>query len=131
MKRPIKFRGVVISRRAAVGREADIGDSITGSLIIEDDGFNHQSYWIRHKKKGYAAIDYPVAPDSIAQLVGYDRDGNEVYEGDTIEFTCSRPGDRASRNPQTATLGLRPEIYADGKDYSKKLLRYKLKEAQS
>lgn len=83
MIRPIKFRGTVISRKAAVGREADIGDIVTGSLIIEDDGFT-QSYWIRHKKKDYAAIDYPVDPDSVAQLVGYDKDGNEVYEGDII-----------------------------------------------
>lgn len=27
-----------------------------------------------------------IDEDSIAQLVGYDVDGNEVYEGDTIEF---------------------------------------------
>ena len=27
-----------------------------------------------------------VDPDSVCQLVGYDADGNEVYEGDTVYF---------------------------------------------
>ena len=28
---------------------------------------------------------YEVYPDSVAQLVGYDSAGNEVYEGDLLE----------------------------------------------
>ena len=30
----------------------------------------------------YATID----PDSVAQLIGYDADGNEVYEGDKLKI---------------------------------------------
>lgn len=81
--RPIKFRGVVIGRRAAVGREADIGDIVKGSLIIEGNDAT-PLYFIRQQVEGYAAIDYPVDPDSIAQLVGYDKNGREVYEGDKV-----------------------------------------------
>lgn len=66
MNRPIKFRG----------RRLD-GPLVYGDLI--------------HYKNGNVAIQiieggiYPVIPDSVAQLVGYDKDGREVYEGDTVE----------------------------------------------
>ena len=59
--RPIKFRG----RDVHTGkyRYGDITQTAIG--ILMDDG-------------------YEVASDSIAQLVGYDKNGNEVYEGDTV-----------------------------------------------
>lgn len=66
--RPIKFRG----------RDIDSGKSVCGDFvhvvpmssfpgIIDCDGIVHD-----------------VAPDTIAQLVGYDSNGSEVYEGDTV-----------------------------------------------
>lgn len=80
--RPIKFRG----------RRIDNGEFVYGVYvksvpmssfpgIVDDDDYIHD-----------------VDPDSIAQLVGYDVDGKEVYEGDTLidddgqEFVASLQG---------------------------------------
>ena len=70
MKRPIKFRG------ACVGN----GTPVYGDLI--------HCY-------GEIYIDsWEVKPESVAQLVGCDKDGNEIYEGDIVtnfvgeEFTA-------------------------------------------
>ena len=84
MNRPIKFRGRVINRKAAVGNEAEIGDLVTGSLIIYEEEPARRRCWIKRQEKNHVHIDYPVDEDSIAQLVGYDANGNEVYEGDTV-----------------------------------------------
>lgn len=84
MKRPIKFRGRVINRKAAVGYEADIGDIVIGSLIIYEEEPAHHRCWIRRQEQGAFHIDYPVDPDSVVQLVGYDCEGHEVYEGDVL-----------------------------------------------
>ena len=37
-----------------------------------------------HGKENVYVDDEPVYPESVAQLVGYDADGNEVYEGDQL-----------------------------------------------
>lgn len=82
--RPIKFRGRVINRKAAVGNEAEIGDLVTGSLIIYEEEPARRRCWIKRQEKNHVHIDYPVDEDSIAQLVGFDREGAEVYEGDLL-----------------------------------------------
>lgn len=62
---PIKFRG----RHIATGGKMVYGDLIqSGGEASIFDG-NHRFY---------------VYPDSVAQLVGVDKDGNEVYEGDLV-----------------------------------------------
>ena len=61
MKRPIKFRGY----------DTDYPMAGTVTFTLEDLLAESESYGLVH-------------PDSIAQLVGYDRDGREVYEGDTV-----------------------------------------------
>ncbi len=63
MKRPIKFRGRDMNGEMRFGFYAEGGDY---PYIIAD----------------YAWFE--VDPDSVAQLVGYDKNGNEVYEGDKI-----------------------------------------------
>lgn len=68
MKRPIKFRGRDID--TGEFRYAELGQ-VSAELnpeyltFITDDA-------------------YTIDADSIAQLVGYDVDGNEVYEGDIL-----------------------------------------------
>ena len=84
MKRAIKFRGRVINRKAAVGNEAEIGDLVTGSLSIYEEEPARRRCWIKRQEKNHVHIDYPVDEDSISQLVGYDKDGREVYEGDKL-----------------------------------------------
>ena len=61
--RPIKFRGRDIRGRTLFG---DIRHNNGGCFMFDGD------FW------------YEVDSDSIAQLVGYDKDGKEVYEGDII-----------------------------------------------
>lgn len=63
MKRPIKFRGRDIRGRTLFG---DIRHNNGGCFMFDGD------FW------------YEVDSDSIAQLVGYDKDGKEIYEGDTV-----------------------------------------------
>lgn len=65
MKRPIKFRG-----RDAYGKlhYGDLWQRTDGMILFDHD----ENVWQR------------VHPESIAQLVGYDADGREVYEGDIV-----------------------------------------------
>ena len=64
MKRPIKFRGLGIDGQTYFG---DVYHAVKEAGIhVRGDGI------------------FEVEPDSIAQLVGYDKAGNEVYEGDTV-----------------------------------------------
>jgi len=62
--KPIKFRG----------RDIFTGELHYGFYRTDEDGAN-----ILEDRHGYL-----VEPDSVAQLVGYDRDGNEIYEGDVV-----------------------------------------------
>ena len=62
--RPIKFRG-----------RTQNGNLIYGDLI-------HFRGYISIHENGSGI--YHIAPDSVAQLVGYDANGKEVYEGDTV-----------------------------------------------
>ena len=52
------------------GKSKYSGDIIFGDLIHVDENI-----YIENE---------PVYPESVAQLVGYDADGNEVYEGDQL-----------------------------------------------
>ena len=73
MKIPIKFRGEYVR-----GETKYYGD------LVHDD--YEQGTFIKYKVdshfKKYETM--PVKPESVAQLVGYDKDGNEIYEGDKI-----------------------------------------------
>lgn len=68
MKRPIKFRGY---------------DTTTGEFVYAELG-----EIMKTPDPGYLTFvpceAYYVDIDSIAQLVGFDSDGREVYEGDII-----------------------------------------------
>ncbi|MBQ3435078.1 MAG: hypothetical protein IJG24_08560 [Selenomonadaceae bacterium] len=75
--RPIKFRG-----RVPDNQGIDAGKIVCGSLLDYGEGtLNCPQFWIRPKD---ADRNFPVDEDSIAQLVGFDADGREVYEGDFL-----------------------------------------------
>lgn len=69
--RPIKFRG----------RKTDnSGEFVFGDLAqFKTNILPANHYFILHN--GYQD---EVEPDTVAQLVGYDANGKEVYEGDTV-----------------------------------------------
>ena len=81
--RPIKFRGRVT---ANFEHGMHKGKLICGTLQdhsavhIKREDWN-SGYWIYPGGKNGS---YPIEPESIAQLVGFDRDGAEVYEGDVL-----------------------------------------------
>jgi len=66
MKIPIKFRG----RRPS-------GEWIYGSYVKGE-----KYSYIIDNEHGQCLVE----PGSVAQLVGYDKNGDEVYEGDVLEF---------------------------------------------
>lgn len=79
MNRPIKFRG-----RVPEGYHHYGGQTVYGSLVI----YPENAPWNQGYPHWIVPLDYrrsfPVDEDSVAQLVGFDANGNEVYEGDTI-----------------------------------------------
>ena len=85
MNRPIKFRGRIAKDHVENWKHGEI---ICGSLMVfADDPIAGCTHWIiDEKSKPYR--NYPVDEDSIAQLVGYDANGREVYEGDIIVVPC-------------------------------------------
>lgn len=69
--RPIKFRG----------RDLKTGEYIFGFYTT---GSGDKPFILVTNAQGQYLRE--VKPDSVAQLAGYDANGNEVYEGDTFEF---------------------------------------------
>lgn len=72
---PIKFRGRVPADDKIHG-----GKIVFGALLIYND--MHWTHWIY--TPDFNEPNYPVEPESVAQLVGYDADGREVYDGDEV-----------------------------------------------
>lgn len=72
MKVPIKFRGI-----------DEDGKYVYGDYVTRQDGCA-----IRFKEKKTLIKIYvyevTVKPETVAQLIGYDIDGKEIYEGDKI-----------------------------------------------
>ena len=69
----IKFRG----------KEFKTGNIVFGKYLTSTH--NHEEgeekvIWIGDEENGYHIVE----DDSIAQLVGYDSDGKEIYEGDEL-----------------------------------------------
>ena len=80
----IKFRGIDFSGKVHYGNYAEVDGC---HYIIENTA------WHNVKK-------YRIKPDSVAQLVGVDRNGREVYEGDRL----------IDRDGRRIKAGLRPNF---------------------
>ena len=74
---PIKFRGKDI-----IG-----GGYLYGDYVSRDEGC---AIRIQHQTDLFDMHEYEIAvdPDSVTQLIGYDVDGTEIYEGDTVDAFC-------------------------------------------
>lgn len=75
MNRTIKFRGRVCDENKA---QSDQGKTVYGNCLFQ---YPNGTVALSHTIK--LALTF-VDPESVAQFVGYDKDGNEVYEGDKI-----------------------------------------------
>lgn len=87
--RPIKFRGKRIDNGKFVFGDLQTyfrTDGKTKSFVIRT--WERLDDWVAvAPDKSVTVAEYyerPIDPDSVAQLVGYDADGREVYEGDII-----------------------------------------------
>ena len=76
----IKFRGLAIEDYT--GKPITEKKFVYGNVWANEDN----SYVIigEYKDAKRMSNHYVVDPDSVAQLVGYGADGNEVYEGDIL-----------------------------------------------
>lgn len=75
---PIKFRGV-----------SELTGKIVYGVGVKDYGDNRVDIIT-----GGMALE-AVKADSVAQLVGYNLDGTEIYEGDTVDAFCDENSEAA------------------------------------
>mgnify|MGYP002624522224 CR=1 FL=1 len=67
----IKFKGVTLA-----------GEAITGDLIHVSNAVAIRGYLEPADSDSFGA--WEVKPESVKQLVGFDKNGAELYEGDVI-----------------------------------------------
>lgn len=75
--------GKIFNFRAKVidSDKVDGGRIVYGSLVDHGESKHCPRYWI-YPTDGDR--NFPVDTNSITQFIGFDRDGNEVYEGDEL-----------------------------------------------
>lgn len=94
--KPIKFRGKSIWT----------GKMLFGDLIHDDE-----KIFIRSQTRNF---EVQVEPDSVAQFVGYDVDGNEIYSADTILENIT---EELNLIPMTRIAGYRIAVNDVGKTF--------------
>lgn len=100
-KIPIKFRG----------KRIDNGEFVYGDFVTNSVGDNFIV--------GEQFIWNPVEPDSVSQLVGFDKDGNEIYADDLdVEKTARKMVEDlaafAKENHLTAIAAVGDECFFNG-----------------
>ena len=99
--RTIKFRGVGTDGKTSYGSFVSIMPMSSFPAIIDGNGFYHE-----------------VKPESIAQLVGYDANGKEVYEGDiVIRYDSKEEFDEAPENGVLREVVLYTDVEPDLESY--------------
>jgi len=87
MQRQIKFRGKLIRSAYDIRKYPPqllkAGTVVCGDLIHFRDSYLIRTEYDYGENK---SIEYFVDPDSVAQLVGTDSNGKEIYEGDAVNF---------------------------------------------
>lgn len=104
--RQIKFRGRVPDTDCI---KLERGTIRYGALMTFAEGIAGYTHWII---EGYR--NYPVDPETVVQLVGYDTDGREVYEGDIVvdELTQEYTAEIYDRPEKIAQLKLKEAHHA-------------------
>ena len=88
--RQIKFRGVCFKTGKMVyGNYIGVPNSALIIVPATFSEYEHHTAKLMEYTDGnttyhYYCKVYSVKPDSVAQLIGYDQDGNEVYEDDKL-----------------------------------------------
>lgn len=105
--RPIKFRGRYV--KDYVGNEYIAeGEMIFGGFVMLDG----KPHIIPHD------LALEVEPDSVAQLVGYDANGKEVYEGDAVlRYDSEEEFIEAPENGVLRKVILYTQVNPDLEDY--------------
>lgn len=101
---PIKFRGIMKK-----GLNTNPKDVFVKGYYFKD---------IKGVDRIMVVVDglpgnFPVEPDSVCQLVGYDAEGKEIYEGDTLINLQSLNGIR-KQSEWTAVLCVSAELDCGG-----------------
>lgn len=76
-----KFRGIACADASGKKIEPTM---VYGNLITTTESGNYATI-IPFKKEGEATRTYIVDPKTVAQFVGYDKNGNEVYDDDFLK----------------------------------------------
>lgn len=72
-----KFRGLAVKDHNGNNIEPKI---VYGNIWVSEDG----KYVIIGEREGQMCYNYEVEPESVRQLVGVDKNGREVYDGDQV-----------------------------------------------
>lgn len=123
MKRPIKFRGKRIDNGKFVFGDLQTyfrTDGKTKSFVIRT--WERLDDWVAvAPDKSVTVAEYyerPIDPESVAQLVGYDANGREVYEGDTvIRYDDEEEFAECPENGKLCTVIFDTQVIPDLNDY--------------